>query len=144
PRRAEVAEEVHVGGVELRPLLGDVVLVVDGLDGAHGLAGPAVDALVGVDVERALTLVDAVDGTLVDTGLVLDVHTGQGDHVGHRCIFSARNRRAARGQGKESMHSSSRCIVAVGLWEVWESPMGVVLRYRKCELLFPDAVEKLY
>jgi len=75
-RAAEVVEELDVGLVVLRPLLGDVVLVVDRLDGADRLACTAVDALVGVDVEAALTLVDAVDRTLLDTGLVLEVDTG--------------------------------------------------------------------
>src|SRR5690625_7809115 len=45
---AEVVEEVDIGVVVLRPLLRDVVLVVDRLDRAHGLAGPAVDALLGL------------------------------------------------------------------------------------------------
>src|SRR5699024_5959535 len=56
---------------------------VDRLDRAHRLAGAAVDALVGVDVEHALALVDAVHGTLLDAGQVLEVHTGLRDHVRH-------------------------------------------------------------
>ena len=51
--RPEVVEELDVGLVVVGPLLGDVVLVVDGLDRADRLAGTAVDALVGVDVERS-------------------------------------------------------------------------------------------
>src|SRR5690606_32826991 len=80
---AEVVEELDVGLVVVGPLLRRVVLVVDGLDGAHRLAGTAVHALVGVDVEHPLTLIDAVDRTLVDARLVLEVNTRLGDHVGH-------------------------------------------------------------
>src|SRR5690348_584162 len=47
-RRAEVVEEVDVGGVVVLPLLRCVVLVEDGLHRAHGLARAAVDALVGM------------------------------------------------------------------------------------------------
>ena len=82
-RAAEVVEELDVGLVVVGPLLGDVVLVVDGLHGADRLAGTAVDALVGVDVEPALALVDAVDRALLDAGLVLEVDTGLRDHVRH-------------------------------------------------------------
>src|SRR5680860_378866 len=80
---SEVVEELDVGLVEVLPLLRCVVLVEDGLDRADRLAGTTVDALIGVDVERALTLVDAVDRTFLDTGLVLDVDTRLGDHVRH-------------------------------------------------------------
>ena len=65
-------------------LLRQVVLVVDRLDRADRLARAAVDALVGVDVQRAAALVDAVDRAFLDTGTVFDVHAGQRDHVGHR------------------------------------------------------------
>src|SRR4029079_3753225 len=63
--RAEVVEELDVRLVVVLPLVGDVVLVVDRLDRADRLARPAVDALGRVDVQRPLTLVDAVDGTLL-------------------------------------------------------------------------------
>src|SRR5690606_7563585 len=82
--RAQVVEEVHVRVVVLLPLLRGVVLVEDGLHGADRLTRTAVDALVGVDVEHPLALVDAVDGTLVDARAVLDVDTRLGDDVGHR------------------------------------------------------------
>src|SRR5680860_1597307 len=80
---SEVVEELDVGLVEVLPLFGCVVLVEDGLDRADRLTGATVDALVRVDVERALTLIDAVDGTFLDAGLVLDVDTRLGDDVGH-------------------------------------------------------------
>src|SRR5690606_2783042 len=81
--RAEVVEELDVGAVVVAPLRRHVVLVVDGLHGADGLARAAVDALVGVDVQRPLALVDAVDRTLLDARLVLDVHARLGDYVSH-------------------------------------------------------------
>ena len=56
-----VVEELGVDGGELLPLRRHVVLVEDRGDGADRLAGAAVDALVGVDVEHARALVDAVD-----------------------------------------------------------------------------------
>jgi hypothetical protein len=36
-----------------------------------------------VNVEHPLADVDAVDGALVDAGLVEHVDTGLGDHIGH-------------------------------------------------------------
>ena len=81
--RAQLVEEVDVRLGVGGPLVLDVVFVVDGLDRADRLARPAVDALVGVDVEHPRTLVDAVDRTLLDAGLVEQVDAGLGDHVGH-------------------------------------------------------------
>src|SRR5215212_1937451 len=43
-----------------------VTLVEDGVLRAHGLAGPAVDALRGVDVHLPIALVDAVHGAFED------------------------------------------------------------------------------
>src|SRR6266545_434061 len=89
-RRAErlvaLGEEGRVGGGEVLPLGRDVVLVEDRLHRADGLAGAAVHALVGVDVEHAVALVDAVDRALLDAGLVLHVDAGLGDDVGHRRV----------------------------------------------------------
>src|SRR5690606_14483271 len=81
--RAHIVEELDVGLVVVLPLVRKVVFVVDRLDGAHRLARTAVDALVGVDVERAVAFVDAVHGAFVDAGPVLDIHTGQRDDVRH-------------------------------------------------------------
>src|SRR5690606_18510121 len=61
-RRADLGEELHVGRVVVLPLVGEVVFVVDRLDGADRLAGTAVDAFVGLDVEHPVAFVDAVDG----------------------------------------------------------------------------------
>jgi len=64
-------------------LPGNVVFVEDRLDGADRLAGTAVDAFVGVDVEHPLAFVDAVDRALPNAGLVLKVDARLGDHVRH-------------------------------------------------------------
>src|SRR5215207_7774314 len=83
-RRSEVVEELRVRHLVVLPLLGQVVLVEDGLDRTHRFTGTAVDALVGLDVEGAPTLVDAVDRALVDTRAVLQIDTWHRDHIGHR------------------------------------------------------------
>ena len=84
--RADVLEPLDVRLVVVLPLVGQVVLVVDRLDGAHRLAGTAVDALVGVDVQHPVTLVDAVDRAFVDAGAVFDIHTRKSDHVRHGLV----------------------------------------------------------
>ena len=47
--------------------------------------GAAVDALLGIDDQDPLELVDAVDRADVDARLVFDVDAGLGDDVGH-CV----------------------------------------------------------
>jgi hypothetical protein len=44
---------------------------MDRRDRAHGLAQPAVDALVRVNIEHAPPLIDAVDRAGIETGLVV-------------------------------------------------------------------------
>jgi hypothetical protein len=51
----------------LRLLQWEVGVMADGLDGAGRFTGTTVDALIGMDVELALTLIDAVDRTLQQT-----------------------------------------------------------------------------
>src|SRR5690606_33177490 len=81
--RPDFGEELDVRRVVVRPLVRQVVFVVDGLDGADRLARTAVDAFVGLDVEHPVALVNAVDGAFIDAGAVFDVHARKGDHVRH-------------------------------------------------------------
>src|SRR5581483_359191 len=77
---------VAVGVVDLHerlPLLRERVLGEDRLDRALRLARTAVDALLRVDHEDPVELVDAVDGADIDAGAVFDVDAGLGDDVGH-------------------------------------------------------------
>ena len=83
----QVIEEVCVGADVFAPLFGDVVFVVDCFYGADGLAGAAVHALIGVDVQGAFTFVDAVDGAFFNACAVFDIHAGKRDYVGHWCAF---------------------------------------------------------
>ena len=103
--------------VVVGPDVGQVVLVVDRLDRADRLAGAAVDAFVGVDVERALTLVDAVDGALVDAGAVLDVDARQRDDVGHdptRAPAREISTCSSRGTTFTRSRTMSACAASVG------------------------------
>src|SRR5215216_6078348 len=67
-------------------LLGDLVLGIDSLDWALRLAGAAVYALLGVYEELIPAVIDAVDRTDLDTGLVLGAYTGLRNNIGH--LFS--------------------------------------------------------
>src|ERR671910_1665015 len=78
---------VHRG--ELLPFRRQIVLREDRRDGADRHAGITVHALVGMDVQHPRTFVDAVDRTLVHTGLVLDVDARFRDHVRHLIILSS-------------------------------------------------------
>src|SRR5262249_8050188 len=61
----------------------DVFLGENGRHRTLRLAGSAIDALVGMDVELILTLVDAIHGTHVHTGAVLDSNACLDNHVRH-------------------------------------------------------------
>ena len=79
-------EAFAVGVVDLHegfPLIRERILGEDRLYRAFGFASAAVDALLGVDDEHAIRLVDAINRAHVQTGLVFDVDAGLGDDVGH-------------------------------------------------------------
>lgn len=76
-------EKRHVVGEMRVQLLRQVVLVVDRFDRTHGLAGATVHEFVGVDVQRAPTLVYAIDRTLLHTGPIRHIDAGFSDHIRH-------------------------------------------------------------
>ena len=82
----EVVGDVHHLVVQLRVVGeggGHRDLLEDRLPGALRLAGAAVDALVGVDIELVLSLVDAIHGADVHARLVLHGNAGFSNDVGH-------------------------------------------------------------
>src|SRR5215469_1625880 len=83
-----VLEELLVDVRVLLPLGGQFVVDEDGLDRADGLAGAAVDALIRMDVEHRVALVDAIHRADLDAGLVLDVDAGFRDHIRHLATSS--------------------------------------------------------
>src|SRR3954451_21180713 len=74
--RQDLGEEGQVVVDELLVVLGHATVLADRLDRADRFAGAAVDALLGVDVALAVTLIDAVDRALIDARLVVDVDAG--------------------------------------------------------------------
>ena len=67
---------------------GNLLLGVDRLDRAFGLAQRAVDALVRVDHEKIRTLVEAVHGTYLHAVHVFALDAAFGDHERHDLPFS--------------------------------------------------------
>src|SRR5512146_1810855 len=127
-------------GVHLRvagPLTRELVLREDRVDRALGLAGAAVDALVGVDVELAidaLFVVDAVDGADRDAGEVQDVDAGLRDHVGHdACGSSASQRNERVAAARIRLHGAGRPgrSVPPGLGRAWAMRTDSVLVPRR-------------
>jgi hypothetical protein len=86
---ANLIEEVNIYLVVVAPLTRNIVLVVNGLDWANWLTRTAVNALIRMDVEHAVTLVDAVNGALVNTCLVFDVNAWKGDYVGQSKLLKS-------------------------------------------------------
>ena len=83
---AQIIEEVSIGANVFAPLLGNVVFIVDSFNRADRFAGAAVNAFIGVNVQGAVALVDAVNGAFFNACAVLDVYTGQSDDVGHELV----------------------------------------------------------
>src|SRR5688572_2055559 len=78
-----VLEELLVQLDEALPLVRSLVLREDRLDRTDRLARAAIDALVGMNEELILALVDAIDRAHLHAGLVLDVDARLGDHIRH-------------------------------------------------------------
>src|SRR3954451_18309840 len=92
---------VGVLPVQLRPLLGlGLGVGQDGLGRALGLADAAVDALVGVDDEHVVALVEAVDRADLDAIHVLVLYASLGDHAGHQTLRAVKGRAAWAAHGR--------------------------------------------
>lgn len=63
------------------PLRRDVILVVDSLNRAYGFTCTAVHALIGLYVEHASALIDAINWALFDARLVFHIDTGLCNYV---------------------------------------------------------------
>jgi hypothetical protein len=79
----EEVEELDIGLIVVRPLVGQIVFVVDGFNRADWLTSTAIDALIRLDVEHTIALIDAIDRTFVDTCAILEINTGLGDNIRH-------------------------------------------------------------
>src|SRR6185369_3265918 len=81
-------------GVHLEPLIGLRVGVRhDRLGRAFGFADAAIDALVRVDHQHVLALVEAIHGADLDAVHVLALDASFGDDVSHCCLCSLRPER---------------------------------------------------
>src|SRR5512143_3924784 len=89
-RRVGALKHVAVLGDVGLPLRRDVFFGEDRRHRTLRLARPAVDALVGMDVELVLCLVDAVPRTDIHTGAVFDVDAGLGDDIRHQHVSGSR------------------------------------------------------
>src|SRR5581483_4380392 len=130
----ELVDDVHpvaVGVVdqhERLPLVGQRVLREDRLDRALRLAGPAVDALLRVDDEDAVRLVDAVDRAHVDARAVFDVDARFRDDVRHGADSSESPGRAAPvagapyPEGVSSSTSSRARSTSADFTTTWSKP----------------------
>ena len=110
--RVMLGQALRVVAVELQPLLGlGLGVGQDRLDRAFRLAHAAVDALVGVDDQHVLALVEAVHGADLDAVHVLAPDAGFGDHVGHRSLrlkARFRGRTTAPGRRRRTISAASR------------------------------------
>src|SRR5712691_10656495 len=109
------AEELGVDGNEVTLGLRNIRRVVDRVDGAHGDAESAVDAFLGLNVERAQALVDAIDRTARHARTVLNVDARVGDDVRHWISYRpfhtgarlSRNARTPSSLSSDTMASTS-------------------------------------
>jgi hypothetical protein len=87
-RRPDVFEELRVERLKDLALLRKFIVIVDRGVRAHSLAGTAVDALIRMDVEHPLALIDAVDRAFLDATAVLHINAVLCDHIGHRGLLT--------------------------------------------------------
>ena len=97
--RTDFAKEFDVGLVVVRPLRRQIVFVIDSFDRANRLTGTTVDAFVWVNVKHAVTLIDAVNRTLFNASLVLDVDARKRDYVSHESSLTVPGRALAPSRG---------------------------------------------
>jgi hypothetical protein len=82
-RRSDGAKILNISFVIVSPLSRKIVLVIDSLNWAYWLTSTTINTLVGVDIEHAVTLVNAVNRTFGNTGLVFDIYAWQSYYISH-------------------------------------------------------------
>jgi hypothetical protein len=82
-RGPHLHKELHVGGVILRPLLWQIILVIDGLHWTYRFTRTTVHTFVRMDIEHSVALIDAIHRAFVNATAVFEIYAGQSDDVGH-------------------------------------------------------------
>jgi len=82
-RRSDLNEEFCIDLREFFPLTWNIIFVIDCLNWADRLAGPTIDTLIRLDVEHAVTFVDAIDWALFNAGFILHIDTWLGNYICH-------------------------------------------------------------
>src|SRR5882672_11487897 len=108
----------------LKPRLG---VWLDRVDRAFGLAHPAVDALVRMDNEHVLALIEAVDGAHLDAVHKLTANTAIIDDIGQLGVppqlKTLTNIEIHRFRPRACPNSSGLCRVQSGQDQCWVGPM---------------------
>ncbi len=87
-----IRPELGILGIHLEPLLqAGFGVRLDGVGGAFGFAHAAVDALVRVDDEHVLTLVEAIDRADFDAVGIFAFDAGFSDDVSHPGLRNGSN-----------------------------------------------------
>jgi hypothetical protein len=82
-RGPNLNEEFRINLRKFFPLTWDIIFVIDRFNWADRLAGSTIDALIGLDVEHAITFVDAIDWALFNAGFILHIDTWLGNYICH-------------------------------------------------------------
>src|SRR3990170_2120258 len=113
---------------------------------AHGLAGAAIDAIVGVDVQLpvdTLLVLDAVHRTHLDAGPVQEVDARLRDYIGHRFSSTCGSGPPARCATIRSVKLGNSLSVAMLFVSGGASQEGNPLsthRFQNCQRLFPGRI----
>jgi hypothetical protein len=81
--RTQFIEELCIYFLEFTPLRWDIIFVINSFNGADGFAGATINAFIGLYIKHPITFIDAINWTLLDTGLVLYIDTRKCDYVCH-------------------------------------------------------------
>ena len=79
--RSQFDKELGVDLGIIFPLSRDIILIIDRLDWTDGFAGTAIHALIGLYVEHASALIDAIHRALFDARLVFHIDTRLRNYV---------------------------------------------------------------
>jgi hypothetical protein len=64
-------------------LAGNIIFIIDGFDRTYWLTSSTVHTLIWLDVHNAVTFINAINRTLLDTGLVLHIYAWLGNYICH-------------------------------------------------------------
>jgi hypothetical protein len=87
-RGSNLNKKLSINFTVLLPLRWHIIFIINSFNWANWLTRTAINTLIGLDIEHAITLIDTVNWALFDARFVFNINTRLSNYVGHASPYS--------------------------------------------------------